>query len=77
MSVEVDAKVKVPPAGIVSVGLFVASDATANTFFMIMLHPSMVRSPDMVTFPSQVNVLVYPSAIEPSYPSAASVLVNR
>ena len=66
-----------PPEEIVNFGLLVASDATRNTVFITMLQSSMFRSPAIVTFPSQVKVLVPPDATVPSYPSAASVLVRR
>ena len=77
VSVDVDCSVNDPPDEIVSVGLFVASDATANTFCIIMLQSSMFKLSVIVTFPAQVNVFVPPDASVPSYPNAASTFVRR
>ena len=66
-----------PPEEIVNFGLLVASDATRNTDFIMMLQSSMLRSPVMVTFPSHVKVFVPPDATVPSYPNAASTLFRR
>ena len=70
-------RTKCPPFEIVNFGLLVASEETRNTFLMIMLQSSMFKSPDIVTLPSQVYVLVPPFAMEPSYPSTASGCVDR
>ena len=75
VDVLVDSNVRVPPGDTVSVGLFVASDATENTLRIMMLHVSMFISPVMVTLPSQVKVLVPSASV--LIPSAASVFVSR